>query len=983
MDKIFEAFRMLKARGWGNASTLEAAEQYVRSGDVAVLKRIRPDPSHDFVWGRIVSALEHSTRWTDHDRRLTRVMAKADGLSALGSWVSHELEAEEGGDDLLAPVVQELKQLDFDESAICKWILCEVRNIVYNSKPTSAGRYLLSASTESLRKAMVRPASKWGEHLPRFADLVTNFGLGRLPELIDAFLTRGKKTEVSAEIFTSILRATGDRYEAKLVATFEDEPDIWWKFRQARALFEFDPVKHRGRALEAARRALVGPSANNNDGPIGAFMVDAFGAEAAPDLVRHFERTKNRNLPYERWIVDSAAKLGRDAVPVFMAALEHRELCAQVVGHLIKLDLSELEPRIVKELRTGLAGSSADEVVTFARIAAGWKPGLVEPELWSLLEHKSKLVREAAARALARLEESVVAPAAKRLEHKKADVRSAAVLVLDAIGSPSAIAQLELRLERESNDDVRDAILTALQEVHARQGRVPTRADIAARIESAAAKLASPVAEWLREESLPALKWNDGAPLTLKEVRYLCYRQSRARGIAPDLEARPMYALLDRASSAPFARAVFERFVASGAEANDRWALAIAGCLGDDFLVTVLVTQIREWADQNRGKLAEYAVEALAQLGTDAALLAVDAISIRYRNKMKNVGRAGANAFASAAERLGIDPDELGDRVVPWLGFEAGKARVLTVGDKPIEVRIGLDFKLYYTDLTKNRAVGGLPKSAAKKWLVEMKELVAALREVAKAQFLRMETQLVRQRRWTSVRFGELFLLHPLLVPFAVRLVWARYDESGRRTLAFRALEDRTLTTANNEPCELPQTGTVGIVHPLELSESELVAWKSHLVDHEVEPPFPQLDRDVERVDPNRRAVRILRDYSGTRLNAMTFKGRAERLGWTRGSVTDGGGIGSYMKYFPGAGVDVILKLDGFFIGAGLDADGTLTDACFVKTGSVQVGSYVYDEPKTEEDRRIVALGDVPPIAYSEAVGDLKRIAGIQDDGER
>jgi hypothetical protein len=48
----------------------------------------------------------------------------------------------------------------------------------------------------------------------------------------------------------------------------------------------------------------------------------------------------------------------------------------------------------------------------------------------------------------------------------------------------------------------------------------------------------------------------------------------------------------------------------------------------------------------------------------------------------------------------------------------------------------------------------------------------------------------------------------------------------------------------------------------------------------------------------------------------------------------------------------------------------------FVKTGSVVIGSYVYDEPSKETDQRLVRFGDVPPIVYSETVGDLARIAG-------
>jgi hypothetical protein len=556
-------------------------------------------------------------------------------------------------------------------------------------------------------------------------------------------------------------------------------------------------------------------------------------------------------------------------------------------------------------------------------------------------------------------------------------------MLLQNVGSTSALGLLEQRLDRESNDDVRDAILLALEAVHARQGRAPSRGDVGPNIERIATKIASPPAGWLNEEKLPALRWKDGDSLTLQEIRYLVYRQSRARQIAPDVEARPMYTLLDRTSAAAFGRAVFDRFIASGADTQDRWALALAACLGNDSMVAPLMQQIRDWADSNRGKLAEYGVQAMALLGTDAALLAVDAMSIRYRSKMKNVGKAAAEAFAAAADRFGIETDELGDRVVPWLGFEPQKRRIIDVGDGKFEARIGLDFKLRYTDLTKNRSVAGLPKAASKELQAEMKELAAALREVAKAQLLRLEALLVRQRRWPTARYKQLFLVHPLLVPFAVRLVWAHYDEAGRRAMTFRALEDGTLTSAEDDPVNLPQSGNVGIVHPLELTDAERNAWKAHLADHEIDPPFAQLDRTIEHVDPSMRDARVLREFTGTKLNAMTFRGRAERLGWSRGSVIDGGGITSYMKYFPAAGVDVILGIDNFYIGAGVDVEVTLTDARFVKTGSVQVGSYVYDEPDKDDDERIVALGNVPAIAYSEAVGDLKRIAGAaQSDGD-
>ncbi len=149
------------------------------------------------------------------------------------------------------------------------------------------------------------------------------------------------------------------------------------------------------------------------------------------------------------------------------------------------------------------------------------------------------------------------------------------------------------------------------------------------------------------------------------------------------------------------------------------------------------------------------------------------ALAIRYRTKNKNLGQAAVESFAAAAERLGITPDELSDRVVPWLGFEPNAPRVIDCGGRRIEVGIGDDFKLKYRDLEKNKPVASLPKTAPKEVLDAFKGLAATLREVVKAQVLRLENLMVRQYRWPVGRWPELFLAHPLLRPFAARLVWA------------------------------------------------------------------------------------------------------------------------------------------------------------------------------------------------------------------
>ena len=73
-----------------------------------------------------------------------------------------------------------------------------------------------------------------------------------------------------------------------------------------------------------------------------------------------------------------------------------------------------------------------------------------------------------------------------------------------------------------------------------------------------------------------------------------------------------------------------------------------------------------------RGRLAEYAVQALALLGTDAALLAVDAMAIRYRSKNKNIGKAVSEAFAEAARAWRVDCRGTGRFGRALAGFSTG-----------------------------------------------------------------------------------------------------------------------------------------------------------------------------------------------------------------------------------------------------------------------------------------------------------------------
>ena len=259
---------------------------------------------------------------------------------------------------------------------------------------------------------------------------------------------------------------------------------------------------------------------------------------------------------------------------------------------------------------------------------------------------------------------------------------------------------------------MRDALILALEGLRGVEESLEP-AELKRRIQRTAANLTKLAVPWLDPTRLPRPRLESGRPLELDELRYLLYRQSRVREMRADIEAKPLYGQIDRATSGELALAVLHAFFGSEADVEDRWAMAFAAVLGDDRAVPLFTRQLEEWADNLRGRLAEYAVQALALLGTDAALLAVDAMAIRYRSKHRSIGKAARDAFADAARARGVTVEELGDLVVPWLGFQPGQARVANAGKARLEVRIGSDFKLHWRDVTTGKQITKLPNNSS------------------------------------------------------------------------------------------------------------------------------------------------------------------------------------------------------------------------------------------------------------------------------
>ncbi|GAB3962868.1 hypothetical protein GCM10028805_64850 [Spirosoma harenae] len=629
-------------------------------------------------------------------------------------------------------------------------------------------------------------------------------------------------------------------------------------------------------------------------------------------------------------------------------------------------------PFLIVGLQVDTRGLYFDEIrlaKAILKILAQYDYSDYHSHVWALTRHKSKQMREMAAVTLAKLGEAAIPEAEQLLRDKKADFRQTGALLLSLIRTDRAQALLMDALNTEKNDDTRDVMLESLD------GLLPaptTQAEVATVVEKARqrGKLDEPVATYLVESKLPSLYWQvSGEPLDQDTVRFLLYRQNRSKDIRPDLEARPLYTLIDRQRSSLFAHAVLKAYLDAGADPKGKGCLTVAAMLGNDDEIDLLISKVNQWADAGRGKMAEYAVQALALIGTNKALRAVEFYTRKYKNKNKNIGAAANEAFTIAADTLGISPYDLADSIIPDFGF-TGLFRSFQVGDETYRAFIGADFKVAFLN-EDNKFSKTLPKAAAADLKDEFKEISKEIRDIVKAQSGRLEQYLVIQRKWPADKWQRFFLGNPVMFAYAIRLIWGVFDDQQNLLFTFQCQEDQTLLNDKGDEIDLPDDTSIGMVHPLALTDEQRDYWSQQLADADIEPIFPQLTRSVVQLPELDRNLTIDRQFEGIEYGGYGFVSKMEKLGWFRGSVQDAGWIASYYKDFTDLGITAILTQQGNICVGYYDENAALGDIMFARAQSVQFGSYVYDEPSKDTDPRLIRFGEVPPIVYSEVMADM------------
>ncbi|MBE6849842.1 MAG: DUF4132 domain-containing protein [Ruminococcus sp.] len=607
----------------------------------------------------------------------------------------------------------------------------------------------------------------------------------------------------------------------------------------------------------------------------------------------------------------------------------------------------------------------------------GKQPETYKPQILSLADDGSKVIRAELVEYLKQRPEWTQDVLAM-LAAKKAAKRELALEVL-AAGDCSAYKEaLEAAYAAEKKADLKQklgVLLGAECSVQTAESAVDMVADLTKG--NKAKKL-----QWLFDTPFAPVHTKGGEEVKTAHLQaiLLCYANmttfsvsDMAKQLAEDLQEGELNA---------FALEVLSKWLESGAAAKQKWVLHAAAQHGGYEAQTTLLHYIKDWSEHSRGAIAAEAVHAIAYTGTPEALMAVDQMARKFKNRQ--VRGAAAAALAQAAQALHITTEELADRIVPNLGFDEQLCRVFDYGTRAFKVYLtpALELEIFEGE----KKLKNLPKPGAKDdaELAEsaskaFKEMKKQLKTVVTAQKQRLEYVLMCQRTWTAQGWQDLFVKNPVMHCFAMGLIWGTYDENGTLCDTFRYMEDGTFNTADEEEYELPETAVIGLVHPIELDDELRSAWVEQLEDYEITQPFAQLTRPVYRLAEGEAGCTELKRFVGRTMANTTLLSRMTKYGWDKGTPQDAGFFYEFTRS------DVVRREQ--------DENGNpryIGNGAELKMSGMSVAYYETDDV-TIEKIEFYRIGETKPIAletvnaryFSEILLQLNNALAVADVQEK
>jgi hypothetical protein len=258
--------------------------------------------------------------------------------------------------------------------------------------------------------------------------------------------------------------------------------------------------------------------------------------------------------------------------------------------------------------------------------------------------------------------------------------------------------------------------------------------------------------------------------------------------------------------------------------------------------------------------VATHALEQLAAIEGDYALLHLHAISVKATGRLK---KKATTVLGDVCRKRGLGQDGLEDAIIAGLGIGEDGTVEIDLGDR--KVIAGFD------ELLRPFVRDDKKKISSERW----KAIQSEVKLLGNARTERLERAMCDGRFWwTSESFAKTFKTRRLLQNIPRRLILA----SGDKT--FRVAEDGTFADSNDATVTLEAGARVVVAHPARIDPETLAKWSKVLADYDIVQPFPQIRRDAPALDPKDLGAISTKQFAGKTARGGRFF-PLYRKGWT------------------------------------------------------------------------------------------------------
>jgi hypothetical protein len=203
------------------------------------------------------------------------------------------------------------------------------------------------------------------------------------------------------------------------------------------------------------------------------------------------------------------------------------------------------------------------------------------------------------------------------------------------------------------------------------------------------------------------------------------------------------------------------------------------------------------------------------------------------------------------------------------------------------------------------------------------------------------------------------FLNHPIMIVYATHLLWIVYGANGKIKDTILCQEDGSIVNYNEEEVTLEDTDSIGLYHPIHLTEMENTNWNTKLYDKNFVPIFPQTNRKIFTPLEEELEKNVSERFNNQEIpkGADYTKSFMEKSGWLKSSGD--GGSAEFSKKFNSIGLTITPYIDG--------------PTSWYQEGNAKATMHqIYFQGANYSEKFLIK--DVPPVIYSEIIASFETL---------